>query len=302
LQPIRKTNFVQASYKGHKEVLYDIYTNLVPFTKGIIIDDKYYAKKFLSSKGFKVNTGEIFDGDYKKTALTYAREIGFPVVVKPTISSHGENVIMDINSVRDLKIAIVTFLSKYNQSAYFLIEKQFEAKEYRIFVTQSGFIAAVERTPANITGDGKSTIRKLIKVENYRRMNPRNTCLCKIAIDDISKNHLKKQGLSFSATPTKGQKVFLRKNSNVSTGGNCYDVTDSMHLSYKKLAKAILNALNVPFVGIDLLCSDISKNMDDYKVCELNSAPGLSLHMMPEKGKSRDVANAIVDVIFPPVI
>ncbi|KKQ89632.1 MAG: UDP-N-acetylmuramyl tripeptide synthase [Candidatus Curtissbacteria bacterium GW2011_GWC2_38_9] len=222
--------------------------------------------------------------------------------MKPTISSHGENVIMDINSVRDLKIAIVTFLSKYNQSAYFLIEKQFEAKEYRIFVTQSGFIAAVERTPANITGDGKSTIRKLIKVENYRRMNPRNTCLCKIAIDDISKNHLKKQGLSFSATPTKGQKVFLRKNSNVSTGGNCYDVTDSMHLSYKKLAKAILNALNVPFVGIDLLCSDISKNMDDYKVCELNSAPGLSLHMMPEKGKSRDVANAIVDVIFPPVI
>ncbi len=299
LLPIRKTKLVKATFNKHCEVLYDIYTNLVPYTKGIIIDDKYFAKQFLKSGEFNVNSGEIFDKNHKKDAVIYAHKIGFPVVVKPTTGSHGENVFMNIENDKELKFSIDNFLSQFGPEAYFLVEKQFEAKEFRIFITKNDFFAAVERTPANVTGDGKISIKQLIKAENWKRSNPRITCLCKIPIDNILLSYLKKQGLTLSYVPKKRERVFLRKNSNVSTGGNCWDVTDIVHHSYIKLSKEILSALNVPFIGIDLLCKDITNEIGDYRICELNNAPGLSLHMMPEIGKARNVAGALADIIFP---
>ncbi len=299
LLPIRKTKLVKATFGRHCEVLYDIYTNLIPYTKGMIIDDKYFAKQFLKSCGFNVNSGEIFDKNHKKDAILYAKKIGFPVVLKPTTGSHGENVCMDIENDKELKFSIDNFLMQFGPAAYFLVEKEFVAKEFRIFLTKNDFFAAVERTPANVIGDGKSTIRQLIKTENWRRMNPRVTCLCKIPIDNILNSYINKQNLALSYIPKRGEKVFLRKNSNVSTGGNCYDVTNTIHHSYIKLGQEILRSLAVPFLGIDLLCKDITNEISDYRICELNSAPGLSLHMMPETGKARNVAGALANIIFP---
>jgi len=299
LSPIKQTGLVKAIYGKHSEVFFDIYTNLVSYTKGVIVDDKYYAKQFLKTHGFKVNLGQVFDKNHKKDAAIYAHKIGFPVVIKPTISSHGEGVEMDIETIKELNHAILNFVTRFGQTAHFLVEEQFAAREFRLFITKNYFFAAVERIPANIIGDGKKTIKKLIRAENYRRMNPRNTCLCKIPIDNVLQTYIKKQGFMLSSIPKKGKKIFLRKNSNVSTGGNCYDVTDFVHSSYNKLAKEILKTLDVPFVGIDLLCDDIANQIKNYRICELNSAPGLSLHMMPEAGKARDVASALADVIFP---
>jgi cyanophycin synthetase len=84
----------------------------------------------------------------------------------------------------------------------------------------------------------------------------------------------------------------------VSTGGNCYDVTDQVSDSVKGLALRILEILDIPYVGIDLICHSISEKLTEYVVCELNGAPGLSLHMMPEKGLARNTAGALVDLIF----
>jgi cyanophycin synthetase len=130
-------------------------------------------------------------------------------------------------------------------------------------------------------------------------MHPRNTCLCVIPIDSEVVRHLKRQGINLEYVPKHGENIKLRANSNVSTGGNCYGVTAEVNPFYIKFAKKILKAIDVPFVGIDLLTRDISKKSKKFVICELNSAPGLSLHMMPEKGESRDVASAIADVIFP---
>lgn len=297
LSPLKGTFIISAKYEDHEEKLYDAYSNLLSYTKGILTDDKYFCKKYLSSYHFFVTQGEVFSRNIKQ-ALLYSKKIGFPVVFKPTMSSHGDNVIMDIENEDELRGVIKKFISSHRNKSYYLIEKQFEGNEYRLFVTRDGFFAAVQRIPPKIAGDGKSTIKKLIENENYKRMHPRNTCLCEIPTDMTSKEFLKKQNLTFYSVPSANQIIYLRKNSNVSTGGNCYDVTDKVNAKYLFLAKKIIKIFDVPFLGIDLLCEDISK-FGEYAICELNSAPGISMHTMPEKGKRRNVTKAIVDIIFP---
>jgi cyanophycin synthetase len=264
-----------------------------------MIDDKMYAKRFLQGQGINVALGRTFTKDDIKEALLYAGKIGYPVVLKPTFGSHGDNVYLGLKDDRELERIIAVYLEKEPESGYFLIEKQCPGQEYRIFVARNGFFAAVKRIPANITGNGRDNVLILIQSENKRRMNPRNNCLCEIRLDDITFEFMEKNNLTVDYVPGKGEKVFLRGNSNVSTGGNCYDVTNTVHPSGLKLAKKILNTYAVPFIGIDLLTADIAKDIkDDYVICEVNSAPGLSLHMLPEKGLSRNVAGAIVDLLF----
>jgi cyanophycin synthetase len=296
-------DFIKATYKKHSEILRDIYTDHLSFNTGIMIDDKYCAKRLLHQLGFKVAPGMVFNEGSISDSLEYAKQIKYPVVLKPVAGSHGDFVYLDIENSKELEKKIKKFLSVKAQNNTYLIEKQYEGNEFRLFIACNNFFAAVARVPANVIGDGKRSLSELIRAENNRRMHPRNTCLCEIRIDDIVLDFLKKKRIGIDDIPKKNEVVFLRNNSNVSTGGNCYDVTDSVYPTFVQLAKNILRRLgNVPFLGIDLLCGDIAKKIDDYVICELNSTPGLSLHMMPEKGISRNTAGAIADILFPETI
>lgn len=295
--------FIKASYYSHSEILYGVLTSALSFSTGTIVDDKYYTKQYLKSHGFCTSPGKVFTKDTLKQALNYAKTLGFPVVLKPTTGSHGDLLFLDIENEEELKKKINYLLKQPLGNGYYLIEKQYEGNEYRLFISNKGFFAAVARVPASIIGDGKHTIEELVIAENYKRMNPRVTCLCQIPLDAITIEKLKKQKCTPQSVLKKGEEKFLRKNSNVSTGGNCYEVTETVHSDFVKLAKEILSKLsNVSFVGIDLMCADITKPIDNYIICELNSTPGLSLHMMPEKGRAKNVASAIVDVLFPETI
>lgn len=300
LQYIKGTDVVKASLKSHKEILFDVFTSMIPYPSGILVDDKYYAKKILLSNGINVAPGEVFTAETREKAVDYAEKIGFPVVLKPTVGSHGDHVFLKINNKKELREKISHFLSNNYGNEYYLIEKYSKGNEYRLFVTTNGFFACVSRVPANVIGDGEKNLKQLIEAENYRRMNPRTNCLCEIRVDELTLDFLKKNKLNLNYIPKKNERVFIRFNSNVTTGGNCYEVTPLVNREFVELSKIILKIFKgLPFIGIDILCADISKPIKDYIVCELNCAPGLSMHMLPEKGKPQNVAKEIVDVIFP---
>ncbi len=248
---------------------------------------------------FKVVAGQAYNYQHIDDALDFADMLGYPVVLKPTVGSHGEHVYVAIQSRTRLLECIKSSKAHVNGNGNFLIESYYRGNEYRLFVTKNNYFAAVARTPASVTGDGSSTIKQLVTNENYRRMNPRNTCLCEIKIDETVTTYLQENNRTLESVPGRNQRVFLRMNSNVSTGGNCHDVTKLVHPSIIELAHTIREKLSVPFIGIDLLCDSIADPLNDYAICELNSAPGLSLHMMPESGVPQNVASAVVDVLFP---
>lgn len=299
---IKDTQLIHAKYKSHKEILYDIHSSLLNYPLGWIINDKYYSKRWLDDRGINVAPGFFFRIDQEQEIIDYANKTGYPVVMKPTAGSHGDNVYTNIDNEAELREKLTAFKEKGAENGYLIVEKHVEGNEYRLFITKNNFFAAVVRIPASITGDGFNNVLKLIQIENHRRMNPRDTCLCEIRLDYITFDFMEKHNITIDYVPKKGEKVVLRGNSNVSTGGNCYEVTDTVHPTVIDLAKKIMGSFpDLPYLGIDLLCEDITKKIDknNYFVCELNSAPGLSLHMMPEKGKPKNVAGALVDLLFP---
>jgi cyanophycin synthetase len=186
-----------------------------------------------------------------------------------------------------------------------LVERQYTWQEYRVFATSNKYYAVSHREPANIIWDGKHTIGQLIEKENFRRMNPRTTCLCTIKVDDVSDKFLRDRWIYYSDKPLRWEKVYIRPNSNVSGWANCRDVTDMVHKWVFQVADRILKCFKwLDYVGIDYMTPDImlEQAQENYIICELNSCPGISLHTHEETWAKRNVPKVMVDYIFPETI
>ena len=61
------------------------------------------------------------------------------------------------------------------------------------------------------------------------------------------------QNLSIDSIPQEGERVYLRENSNISTGGDSIDCTDLIHPSYIEIAEKSAKALGVSITGADII-------------------------------------------------
>ena len=293
---------LEAKYDGHKELILDRDSSINPYAASVVAGDKYLAKKLLRRAGISVTQGEAFFSDQEDDALCYAQRIGYPVVVKPTFGSHGHGVNMDLDNLCKVKYAIENVTQSIGSKRSYLIEEQFEGKEYRVFITKNRDFAVLHRDPAHVVGDGKRTIEQLANEESHKRMNPRDNCLCPIMLDDLAQEYLKKTGKDFNYTPQNNEKVYLRHNSNVAMGATCEDFSDKVHPSVIEISKQALDVFHgLPYAGMDFLSKDITveQDGDSYVLIEVNSVPGIHMHMRPGSGKPRNVAKYIVDMMFP---
>lgn len=296
----KEMELIKAEYGKHIEWILDRDSSITPYSVSIICGDKYVTKKILEQSKISVPIGEKFFPNEWELSVLYGRKIGFPVVVKPVFGSHGDNIYMDVEKEIELKdIVLNVFANKLKTS--FIIEKQFCGKEYRVFLTKNGDYAVLHRDPASVIGDGKHKISELIEIENEKR-KARTNSLCPIAIDEITKIYMSKNNISMEDIPSENQKVYLRHNSNVAKGGLCIDYTDKIHSSVIENCKKILGTFSgLSYVGIDYMSKDISaeQTSDMYNIVEVNTVPGIHMHMRPSEGMPRNVVKYMVDMIFP---
>lgn len=292
-------SLLKLSHKGRDEYIVGQRISKTSVIAYWIQKNKYDAKLFFKKAGLSVAAGEVFLANNTKDILAYAEKIGYPVVAKKTNGTHGDDVYVNITDSKKLRVVLKNFAGKV------MIENMFSGTEYRLFATKDRFVAATLRIPANVVGDGKSTIKKLVATKNKdpRRTESYRGSLIKIMLDSESQNTLNKQGFTVDSIPEVGQQVFLRENSNLSTGGDSIDVTDIIHDDIKDLAVRAIKAIpGLAYAGVDILLKkDIEKkpNRKDYIIIEVNDSPMISMHHQPYEGKERDAAGAIIDILFP---
>lgn len=297
--PLAKNSQIQLVYKKHREVIIGQRTSQTDCIGYWIAKNKQTAKEFFKQAGIQVAKGNIFHA--KKDLETIARfcnRVRYPVVLKPVSGTHGRKVFTGIDSDKMLKKYLKRFTGRL------IVEKEFFGKEYRMLATRNKFLAGVHRIPANVHGDGIHTIKELIALKNKdpRRGTGHKKSLVKIKIDKVVEAHLKKIRKRLSYVPKADEVVFLRENSNISTGGDSVDVTDIIHPKVKKLAVEVIQAIpGLALGGVDYLTKDITKapNPRNYIIIEVNDSPMLSMHHIPYKGKERNIAKEIIDMIFP---
>lgn len=296
LNPYTKSDaFLELSYGRHKERVYGTKSSKNSYGADAICENKYLARKYLEQGGLEVAAGEIFARDDRKNIEAFIAHVGFPCVLKKNNGSRGELVFVGIKSLARSREIVGKYFA---QERFLLVEKEFSGQEYRFFATRRKVVGVASREPANVIGDGARTIRELVAAKNGSRREK-----FQIKFTDQIEEFLHAQKLCPESVPGKDCKVYLRNNSNLSTGGDSKDCTDSCHPDYKKLAVRAIQAIpGLVYGGVDIMVrGDISRPLSEgaYAILEVNSNPGIFIHHFPYEGKSRDVAAAIADVLFP---
>ncbi|WNO06316.1 cyanophycin synthetase [Rhodoferax mekongensis] len=262
-----------------------------------IAQDKELTKKLLSAAGVPVPGGRsVADAE---DAWAAAQEIGLPVVVKPNDGNQGKGVTVNITSKEQLLKAFAV-AKEFRDDI--LVERFMPGNDFRLLVVGDKLVAAARRDPPKVVGDGVHTIAELVAQVNSdpRRGSGHATSLTKIRFDEIAKATLATQGFNAESVPAKGQRVNLRNNANLSTGGSATDVTDDVHPEVAARAIAAAHMVGLDICGVDVVCDTILRPLEEQGggIVEVNAAPGLRMHLSPSFGKGRAVGEAIISSMF----
>ena len=244
----------------------------------------------------KVPNSIVTNKNYQNLdSLLKEKKIKFPLVVKPCVWSHGDWVSVNIWNYTNLEKAINIALKHDNE---ILIQEFFKWDDYRILLVNHKIVAAMQRVPAYIVWNWKEDIKILIKKENQneKRWEWHAKSLSTIIIDAELKRQLEIKWLNINSIPKRNQKIFLRKNANLSTWWVSIDVTDKIHPEIKKMCEKASKILWLKVCWIDYLSEDISKPLSKQKwwIIEVNHTPWLRWHHFPFEWKPRNVAKEIL--------
>jgi cyanophycin synthetase len=262
-----------------------------------VASDKDLTKSLLERASIPVPKGQTVRTVAE--ALAAFDELGPPVVVKPLDGRQGMGVSLNLFSHEEVMQAF-EIASAYSSSV--LVEEQFDGGNYRVLVVGGRMIAASERQPCHVMGDGMHTVGELIEIENRNplRGEGHEKPLTRIKTDDTLHTSLARQGIGLDHVAGDGEMVRLRDGMNLSTGGTAIDVTDQVHPSVARMCERAARAVGLDVCGIDLVAEEITQPIKSHGgIIELNAAPGLRMHLFPSRGTPRDVGRAIVDMLYP---
>ncbi len=261
--------------------------------------DKEETKNLLEASEIPVPRGRIiYDEEDLQAAID---KIGYPIVTKPVNGNHGKGATTNIRTWEDA-VAGLKAAKQYGRAV--ICEKFITGRDFRVLVVNYKFVAAALRTPAAVIGDGKHTVKELIDIVNQdpRRGYGHEKVLTAIKIDDFTMDMLEKKGYTLDTVIADKEELWLKPTANLSTGGTATDVTDYVHPTNVFMAERIAKIIGLNICGIDIMASDLSTPLSENggAVLEVNAAPGFRMHLDPTDGLPRNVAEPVIDMLYPP--
>lgn len=296
---LNKHSLVQLGYGVNQR---RIRATIASTTGSIAVDiacDKEETKNLLEAAEIPVPRGRIV---YSEEGMKEAIDrIKYPIVTKPVDGNHGKGATTNIlnweDAVKGLEAA-----KKYGRGV--IVEKFITGQDHRVLVINYKFVAAAIRKPAAVKGDGKSTIQELInKVnEDPRRGYGHEKTLTQIKVDEFTMDMLKKDGLTLESVLPAGKEQWLKPTANLSTGGTATDVTDLVHPDNIFMCERIARIIGLDICGIDIMGENLTEPVSENggAILEVNAAPGFRMHIDPAEGLPRNIAEPVIDMLYPP--
>ncbi len=261
--------------------------------------DKEDTKNLLEAAQIPVPKGIIvYDEEDLERAI---KKLGYPLVTKPIDGNHGKGATTDLKNLEEAKVGFYA-AKKYSKAV--ICERFIVGRDHRVLVINYKFVAAALRTPAAVIGDGKSTIQQLIDLVNTdpRRGYGHEKTLTSIKVDEFTENILRDRNFTLETVLDKDYELWLKPTANLSTGGTATDVTDTVHPSNIVMAERIARIIGLDICGIDIMAHDLRDPIAENggAVLEVNAAPGFRMHLDPTSGLPRNVAEPVIDMLYPP--
>jgi cyanophycin synthetase len=229
------------------------------------------------------------------------RKINYPIVIKPLDGNHGKGASINVTNWEDA-VEGLAHAKKYSRRV--IVEKFISGFDFRVLVIDNKVVAAAQRVPAHVIGNGKMTIQELIDDTNKdpRRGYGHENVLTEITVDRDTTELLEKLGYTLETIPAKDEVVYLKSTANLSTGGTSIDVTDMMHPENIFIAERISRVIGLDVCGIDIMAQNLTESLKENGgvILEVNAAPGFRMHLAPSSGLPRNVAAPVIDMLYPP--
>ncbi len=295
---LNKHSLVQLGYGVNQK---RIRATIASTTGNIAVDiacDKEETKNLLGAAEIPVPKGDVVRTE--EGLQDAIDRIGYPCVIKPIDGNHGKG---NTTNIIDWEMALKAFAAAKQYGRSVIVEKYITGFDFRILVINYKFICAALRTPASVVGDGKNTIQYLLDEVNKdpRRGYGHEKVLTQITIDDFTKIMLDEKGYTLETIPAKDELVLLKPTANLSTGGTSTDVTDEVHPANIMMCERIAKIIGLDICGIDIMATDLRTPVKENggAILEVNAAPGFRMHIDPSVGLPRNVAEPVVDMLFP---
>lgn len=270
-------------------------------TSSIAVDiacNKEQTKQMLDAASIPVAKGGICV-DEEDLELTI-KKIGYPIVLKPLDGNHGKGVSINVNKWEEA-LEGMAFAQKYSRKV--IVERFVTGFDFRMLVIDNKLVAAAQRVPANVVGDGKQTVQQLIDETNKdpRRGYGHENVLTEITVDRDTMDLLEKKNYTLESIPPAKEVVYLKSTANLSTGGTSIDVTDMLHPENIFLAERISRVIGLDICGIDIMAKNLTQSLKENGgvILEVNAAPGFRMHLAPSEGLPRNVAAPVIDMLYP---
>lgn len=271
-------------------------------TSHIAVDiacNKEQTKRMLEAASIPVASGGICTTE--ESLQEIINKIGYPIVLKPLDGNHGKGASINVKTFEDA-VAGLEFAQKYGSRV--IVEKFITGYDFRVLVIDNKVVAAAQRVPAHIKGNGTHNIGQLIDIENLdpRRGYGHENVLTEITVDRDTTDLLDKKGYTLDTIPAEGEIVYLKSTANLSTGGTSVDVTDLMHPENIFLSERISRVIGLDVCGIDIMAENLTQPLKENGgvILEVNAAPGFRMHLAPSEGLPRNVAAPVIDMLYPP--
>ena len=295
---LNKYSLCQLGYGANQKRIQATVTSETSSIGVEIACDKEDTKYLLEQAEIAVPRGDIIR---RESSLEKAcRYVGYPLVLKPIDGNHGRGITVDINTYDE---ALDAFHAAKKVSSAVIVEKYIVGEDYRLLVINNILVAGAKRTPANVIGDGKSSIQELIDKVNSdpRRGYGHEKVLTQITVNDLTKSLIKAKGYELDTVIEKGEMLILKDTANLSTGGTAEDITDIVHPANVSMVERISKIIDLDICGVDIMTTDITKPLSETggAVLEVNAGPGFRMHLAPTQGLPRNVAAPVIDKLFP---
>ena len=298
--------FLRLQFQDHVEYVKNAnMTSKDSYIVPLIMENKTVTKKVLKEAGFRVPGGAEFSS-MEEAVKAYPRFAEQAFVIKPKSTNYGLGITIfkEGASLEDYQAGLAI---AFREDSSVLVEEFMPGTEYRFFVINGEVQAIMLRVPANVIGDGIRTVKELVEEKNSDPLRGTNhrAPLELIQLGELEQLMLKEQGLTIESVPQANQIVYLRENSNISTGGDSIDMTDEFSEAYKKIAVSAVEALGAKISGIDLIIPDkeIDPTTDKkaYGIIEANFNPAMHMHVYPFAGKGRRLTMNVLKLLYPEV-
>ncbi len=222
-------------------------------------------------------------------AVAAAERLGYPVTIKPLTARDAMAPSVGIRNAADVLGAFGR--ARRKGAGGVTVERFVGGQAYSLFVYGGRVRCAVQVTQPEVARDGRKRLARRAPDLGRNAVRPQ------IRGGGEAEAAPERRAYRLSHVPRKGKRIALH----AGVRATLRDFTDTVHATHAALAIRAARALELDPATVTVVTTDIARPHDDGGawIVDVSAQPSLDVYARSRLGQQRDLAGAVLDLLFP---